>query len=52
MENYIDYAVELIIQYAPKVLGALITLIIGFWLAKLISNRLKKGWKIKELILH
>jgi len=47
MENYIDYAVELIIQYAPKVLGALITLIIGFWLAKLISNKAKKGMENK-----
>lgn len=29
--------------YAPKVLGAIITLVIGFWIAGLISSRVKKG---------
>ena len=33
---------ELILSYAPKVLGALVTLFIGFWLANILSRKLKK----------
>lgn len=43
MEKYLEQFIELLVAYAPKVLGALLTLIIGFWLAKLISNKLRKA---------
>jgi len=49
MEQYLDQFIELVVAYAPKVLGALVTLIIGFWLAKIISNKAKKGMEKKEV---
>lgn len=39
---YLDQITELLIAYAPKVLGAIITIIIGFWLARFLANRLRK----------
>ncbi|MFO7701920.1 mechanosensitive ion channel family protein [Psychroflexus maritimus] len=41
MENYMEQFTELVINYAPKVLGAIITLIIGFWIARLIAGKVK-----------
>jgi len=38
MEEYFDAALAMIIAYAPKVLGAIVTLIIGFWLAVILAN--------------
>ncbi len=40
--KYLDQITELAIAYAPKVLGAIITLFVGFWLAKILANRLRK----------
>jgi small conductance mechanosensitive channel len=42
-QGYVDTAVELIIQYAPKVFLAIITLVIGLWIIKLIVKGLGKG---------
>ena len=42
-QGYVDTAVELIIQYAPKVLLAIITLVIGLWVIKFIVKGIKKG---------
>lgn len=47
MENtanngYTDQVIEMLIEYAPNVLGAIITLIVGFWLAGFLSRFLKK----------
>jgi small conductance mechanosensitive channel len=42
MQKYIDQIIELAIQYAPKVLLALITLVVGFWIIKRIVKLLKK----------
>jgi small conductance mechanosensitive channel len=36
---------EMLVAYAPKVLGAIITLIIGFWLAGMITRVAKKAMK-------
>ncbi len=33
---------ELMISYAPKILGAIITLILGFWMANIMSRKLKR----------
>lgn len=38
------------IEYAPKVLGALLTLVIGFWIARLIAGKVKKGLEARESI--
>ncbi len=42
--NYIDYietVIQMAIAYAPKVVGAILTLFIGFWLIKMISRTFK-----------
>ncbi len=40
--TYIETFTQMAIAYAPKVLGAILTLIIGFWLIKRITNMVKK----------
>ena len=40
---YIDKAVELIMSYAPKLLLAIITLIIGLWVIKLVVKGMEKA---------
>jgi len=42
ISNYSDKALELVTNYAPKVLMAIVTLIIGLFIIKLITNGLKK----------
>lgn len=37
------------LEYAPMVLGALLTLIVGFWFAGLIARRVRKGMEKREL---
>jgi len=49
MEPYLDQFMELVVTYAPKVLGALITLVIGFWVANLISGKAKKLMEKKDI---
>ena len=49
MEEYLNYAVQLLIDYAPKVLGALVTLVIGFWLAKIIANKVKTALEKRDV---
>jgi small conductance mechanosensitive channel len=43
MSNYTDKAVELIMAYAPKLLLAIITLLIGLWIIKLIVKVVVRG---------
>ncbi|MBU2651548.1 MAG: mechanosensitive ion channel [Bacteroidetes bacterium] len=38
ISKYTDYAVELIMNYGPKLLLAIVTLIIGLWLIKVLSK--------------
>lgn len=42
MEINVDSIYEMIIAYAPKVLGAILTLIIGFWIAAFVAKKVKK----------
>jgi len=44
MENYFDLAQisSMVTEYTPKVIGAILTLIIGFWLAGIITGWMKK----------
>jgi small conductance mechanosensitive channel len=42
-QAYIDKAVELIMLYAPKLLLAIITLIVGLWIIKFIVKGIKKA---------
>lgn len=38
----IDKITELVLSYAPMVLGAILTLVIGFWIAGIVTKRFKK----------
>jgi small conductance mechanosensitive channel len=40
--DYINKITEMALGYAPKVLGALVTLIIGFWLAGILARKISK----------
>lgn len=40
---------DMLLAYAPMVLGAVLTLIIGFWLANLISGRVRKGIESRDI---
>ncbi|MBS3739575.1 mechanosensitive ion channel family protein [Mesohalobacter halotolerans] len=43
MENYLDQIIDLLVAYAPKVLGAIVTLIVGLWLIKIIVKAVRKN---------
>ena len=45
----LDLISEMLIGYAPKVLGAIITLIIGFWIANLIASKARKRMQKLEV---
>lgn len=47
--NYVDQLTGLAVSYAPKVLGAIITLFIGFWLARVLASRLRKVLEHKDV---
>lgn len=40
--NYLEDVNSMIVKYAPSVLGAIITLVIGFWLAGFMSGKIRK----------
>ncbi len=40
--NESDLYFTLLMEYAPKILGALLTLILGFWLAGILANKMRK----------
>lgn len=42
MEDYILQARQLVVAYGAKIIGAILILIIGFWLSKIISNTVVK----------
>lgn len=47
--DYVNKFTEMAISYAPKALGALLTLVIGFWLAGWITRLIKKQMKKRDL---
>jgi small conductance mechanosensitive channel len=48
--NYVEEVMRLAISYAPKLLGALLMLIVGFWLARYIAGRLRKALESNDRI--
>jgi small conductance mechanosensitive channel len=42
MEKYLDQIVDILINYAPRVIGAIITLVIGLWLIKIIVKSVRR----------
>lgn len=49
MEDILIMIKQLIAQYGMQIVGALITLIVGLWLAKMLSRILSKALKKKEI---
>jgi len=49
MEIDIEKIWDMVLEYAPLVLGALLTLIIGFWIANLIARKARKGMEKRNL---
>jgi len=49
MENLIQQTTSTLIEYAPKVAGALLTLIIGFWIIGWITSMIKKAMKRNDI---
>lgn len=49
MEKYSAYAMDFVMQYGPKLIGAIITLIIGLWVVKRISKFFDKSLEKKNV---
>ncbi len=49
VEKYTDKGVELVMTYGPKILLALLTLIIGLWLVKRIVGLVKRGFERRNV---
>lgn len=49
LESYSDKAIEMAIAYGPKVLIAIITLIVGRWIIKKITKLIDKGFEKNKL---
>jgi small conductance mechanosensitive channel len=49
MEKYEDQIIEILFEYAPKVVGAIITLIIGLWLIKIIMKSVRKTMEKRKV---
>lgn len=47
--DYLEKFITMAVEYAPKALGALATLIIGFWLASWITKLIKKQMEKRQL---
>lgn len=42
MEKYTDQIIDILVNYAPKVIGAIVTLVVGLWLIKIIVKNVRK----------
>jgi len=49
VNSYVDKAITMGIEYAPKILLAIITLIVGFWIIKQILKILEKSLLAKDM---
>ncbi|AUC16385.1 mechanosensitive ion channel protein [Tenacibaculum sp. SZ-18] len=49
MEDYISQITDLLVTYAPKVIGALLLLIIGLWVVNVISKAISKIMKKRSI---
>lgn len=49
LNNVSDKALELLLEYGPKLLLAIIRLLAGLWLIKLFSKALRKSFHKKEI---
>ncbi len=54
MESFMEKANDLVLNYGPKLIGAILVLIIGLWIIKILSNwayRLMKKREVDESLL-
>lgn len=49
MEQYTSYIMDFVMQYGPKLIGAIITLIVGLWIVKRISKFFNQSLEKKEV---
>lgn len=49
MEIELSKITEMVVSYAPKVLGAILTLVIGFWIANIVSKKVRKAMEKREI---
>ncbi len=47
--NYLEEGKMLVIKYAPSLLGALVTLVVGFWLAGFLAKKIRKLLEKREV---
>ncbi|RRO11905.1 mechanosensitive ion channel family protein [Flavobacteriaceae bacterium 14752] len=49
MEKYSTQIIDILITYAPKVVGAIVTLVIGLWLIKIIVKTVRKTMERRKV---
>ncbi len=49
LDQYSDEIVDFIMTYGPKLIGAIITLIVGLWVIKMIMKTVKKGFQKRQI---
>ncbi len=48
-EKYVDKAVEMAMEYGPKLLLAIVTLLIGLWIIKAVTKAVKHGFEKSKM---
>ncbi len=48
VQHYLDLLGEMLLKYSPKLLGAILLLVVGLYLIKLLSKFLRKVWSKKN----
>lgn len=49
IERHIEHVISILIEYAPKVIGAVVVLIVGLWLIKRLSKLATKSMEKRDL---
>ena len=49
LQGYIQHAIDLVIEYAPQLLLAIVVLIVGFWIIKLVTKATSKAMDRSEV---
>ncbi len=49
VNKYSNMIMDFAMEYGPKLIGAIITLVIGLWVIKTIMNGIEKGFKKREI---
>jgi small conductance mechanosensitive channel len=49
INTYSDKIMDFVINYGPKLIGAIITLVVGMWLIKIVINTIEKTFRKREM---